>query len=575
MLIFKVIRQVWPYFQDQKGKVVVIILFSVGIAGLSAWQVSLIKPIFDKGLDPSTPVEEIYYLAALLLGIGLVHFPCRFFHFYLLRYVVESCNKMIRAKVFSKFQKVPLSFFSKEKQGELLSRTMNDSILFSNGFRAVIDLIREPLKAIVYLGIAFISDWQLALVIIAVSPLLVGIFGFTGKKVKSYQGIVQNKLAGLTHHVAEGIAAQKITKAFNLQDFVFNRFSSSQDEFFDAQIRTTKIEELAHPLVELVGTLAFCGVIIFAHHRMNHGGLTVGDFIRFVGALALFMDPVRKFSQANIKLSQAAAADERIRHVLQILDEKDDGTLSEFDFKDRIEIKNLTFRYEENAAPVVKNFNLTIKKGEKIAIVGLSGSGKTTIINLLLGLYPYAEGEITIDGQNLQSLKLKTLRSLFGLVSQDIFLFNDSIESNLQLGKDFTPQQIQEALQIAYATDFTENLPTKLGTYVGDRGMKLSGGQQQRLTIARAYLHSAPVLLFDEATSALDNESEKVVQKALEQLEGDKTVLAVAHRLTTIQHYDQIYVMNNGEVVEQGQHQELMQKNGEYAKLYSLSTAHS
>lgn len=572
MLFFKVIRQVWPFFQDQKGKVFFIILFSFAIAGLSAWQVSLIKPIFDKGLDPSTPSHEIYQLAGLLLAIGLVHFPCRFFHFYLLRYVVESCNKMIRAKIFSKFQKVPLAFFSEEKQGELLSRTMNDSILFSNGFRAVIDLVREPLKAIVYLGVAFYSDWQLALVIIAVSPLLVGIFGLTGKKVKGYQGVVQKKLADLTHHVAEGIAAQKIAKAFNLQNYVFNRFNSSQEEFFNAQIKTTKVEELAHPLVEIVGTLAFCGVIIFAHHRMNHGGLTVGDFIRFVGALALFMDPVRKFSQANIKLSQAAAADERIKQVLDILDEVDTGTIEDLNFQNQIEIKNLTFAYQEGAPPVVRNFNLNIKKGEKIAIVGLSGSGKTTIINILLGLYPYSEGQILIDGKDLKSLKLKALRSLFGLVSQDIFLFNDTIHSNLQLGQNFDSGQIQQSLEIAYADDFTQNLPAQLETYVGDRGMKLSGGQQQRLTIARAYLHNAPVLLFDEATSALDNESEKVVQKALEKLEGNKTVLAVAHRLTTIQHYDQIYVMKSGEVVEQGTHQVLMDKNGEYAKLYSLST---
>ena len=409
------------------------------------------------------------------------------------------------------------------------------------------------MKAIVYLGIAFISDWQLALVIIGVSPLLIGIFSFSGKKVRGYQGVVQRKLAELTHHVSEGIAAQKITKAFNLQGFVFNRFNNAQEEFFEAQIKTSRIEELAHPLVEMVGTLAFCGVIIFAHHRMNYGGLTVGDFIRFVGALALFMDPVRKFSQANIKLSQAAAADERIQQVLTLLDEVDEGDINQVVFEKNIEIKNLSFSYEENGPVVVKNFSLKINKGDKIAIVGLSGSGKTTIINILLGLYPYSEGSITIDGVDLKQLKLSALRSLFGLVSQDIFLFNDSIESNLQLGESFDFDKIEEALNVAYAGDFINELSEKTKTVVGDRGMKLSGGQQQRLTIARAYLHNAPILLFDEATSALDNESEKVVQKALEKLEGDKTVLAVAHRLTTIQHYDQIYVMKNGEGDRAGQ----------------------
>lgn len=575
MLVRRVIKQVWPYVRQYKTKVILIVIFSFGIAGLSAWQVTLIKPIFDTGLDPSSPAEEIYRLAALLLGIGVLHFPCRFFHFYFLRHVVESINKEVRSKIFNKFQTVPLSYFSKNKQGELLSRTVNDSIVFSNGFRAVIDLLREPLKAIVYLTIAFMSDWQLAIVIIAVSPLLIGIFSFSGKKVKGYQSVVQDKIAGLTHNVAEGILAQKLTKAFNLQKFVLNRFHSSQNNFFNAQMKTIKIEELAHPLVEMVGTLAFCGVIVFAHYRMNHGGLTVGDFVRFVGALALFMDPIRKFSQANIKLSQAAAATERIDEVLTLLDEKDEGSHQEFNFQRSIDISNLTFKYQEDGHEVVQNLSIRIGKGEKVAIVGLSGSGKTTIINLLLGLYPFHVGEVKIDDVDIRDVKLKALRNLFGLVSQDIFLFNDSIRENLLLGKEFSEEKINEALKVAFCYEFINELPEKLDTMVGDRGMKLSGGQQQRLTIARAYLHDSPVLLFDEATSALDNESEKVVQKALENLESSKTVIAVAHRLTTIQHYDRIYVMKQGRVIEQGQHGDLMQLEGEYAKLYSLSTSQS
>ena len=322
----------------------------------------------------------------------------------------------------------------------------------------------------------------------------------------------------------------------------------------------------------MVGTLAFCGVIIFAHHRMNYGGLTVGDFIRFVGALALFMDPVRKFSQANIKLSQAAAADERIQQVLTLLDEVDEGDINQVVFEKNIEIKNLSFSYEENGPVVVKNFSLKINKGDKIAIVGLSGSGKTTIINILLGALSIFRGLDHNRRRRFKTTETKCIKVFIWSSLARYFLFNDSIESNLQLGESFDFDKIEEALNVAHAGDFINELSEKTKTVVGDRGMKLSGGQQQRLTIARAYLHNAPILLFDEATSALDNESEKVVQKALEKLEGDKTVLAVAHRLTTIQHYDQIYVMKNGEVIEQGKHTNLMQNDGEYAKLYSLST---
>jgi subfamily B ATP-binding cassette protein MsbA len=462
-----------------------------------------------------------------------------------------------------------MNFYAKSKQGKLISNLLNDTGTFSQGFRGSVDIIREPLTAVFMFGLALYRDWQLTLIIIVVAPLFVLIFSKSGRKVRKNQGDVQEEASLLTHTIGEGISGYKITKAFNLEKFQNHRFKGAQDRFFNSLMKTTFVEEIAHPFVELVGALAFSGVILFAHHRIHVGGMTTGDFISFITALALLMDPIRKYSQANVKINQALAAGERIFNLLQLPEETDNGKIDTVKFKDAIEVKNLTFSYGEG--DVLKNMNMTINKGEKVAFVGLSGSGKSTLINLLLGLYRVEPETITIDGSDILDYKLDALRSLSGLVSQDIFLFHDSIKENLCLGKEFTDEQIKKALEVAYADEFVHKLPQGIDTVIGDRGTRLSGGQQQRITIARAFLQDTEILLFDEATSALDNESEKVVQKALERLAGSKTVIAVAHRLSTIQEFDKIFVLHEGHLVESGTHSELMDKSGEYAKLYDLS----
>lgn len=559
----------YPYAKPFRFKIFGAILLSVILAAIGALQVRLVQPIFDNGIDPTSQAKDIYFLAGSLLVLGILNFPARFYHFYWIRYVVDRATCTIREDLFKKLQKLPISYFTSNKQGEVISIIVNDTQVFSNGLRAIIDLFREPLKAIAYLGMAFYYDWQLTLVIFVIAPFLVLIFGISGKKVKNNQGDVQDEYGKLTHNISEGIGGQKLAKAFNLQDYVVTRFRQAQDKFFNAQMKTTFVEEVAHPFVELVGAIAFSGVIVFAYYRVVNAGLTKGTFIGFIAALALFMDPIRKFSQANVKLSQARAAAERIFGLMGINEERNDGETTPIKFNNVIEVKDLSFSYGDHQ--VIKNLNLTIPKGKKVALVGLSGSGKSTLINLLLGLYPVAKNSIFIDGKDITDLNLTVLRSVFGLVSQDIFLFHDSIEENLKLGGNYKEEEIKKALEISYANEFVKNLPEQAGTIVGDRGSRLSGGQQQRITIARAFLQNTDVLLFDEATSALDNESEKVVQKALEEIASNKTVVAVAHRLSTIQNYDRIYVMKEGRVVEEGNHQELMAKNGEYKKLYELS----
>jgi len=544
-------------------------LLSFVLAALTGAQVKLIKPIFDQGLSGDATLTEVLGLAGMLLALGVMNFPARFYHFYWMRFVGEKMNSDLRTQLFSKMQRLPTSFYNQNKQGRMLSTVLNDAEIFAQSFRSLIDIIREPVKGLVYLGLAIYSDWQLTLVILVVGPLFVIIFQISGKKIKANQSEVQEGRAELTHNLSEGLSAHKVTKAFNLQEFVMSRYNRAQDYYFNYTMRTSKVEEIAHPFVELIGAVAFSLVIVFAYYRIKSGAMTVGDFIQFVAALALLMDPIRKYSQANVKLGQGLAAGERIKHILEIEEERDTGTFAVQSFDKEIIVSNVTFSYGEGE--VLKDFSMKIQKGQKVALVGLSGSGKSTLINLLLGLYPIEKGTITIDGRKLSDIQLRPLRKLYGLVSQDVFLFHDTIRANLTIGGLFTDEQIQKALEVSYASEFVDKLPNGLETVIGDRGAKLSGGQQQRLTIARAFLQNTDILLFDEATSALDNESEKVVQRALEAIAGNKTVIAVAHRLSTVQEYDRIFVLKDGRLVEEGSHVDLMSNNGEYKKLYELS----
>jgi subfamily B ATP-binding cassette protein MsbA len=595
----KLMKQLLPYLKPYKNMAIGAFILSFVLAALAGAQLKLVKPIFDIGLVGQAPqatsaqiikpnpdknvttsfldvksfkapvdsvlttktsFNQFLLLAAGLLLVGLLNFPVRFYHFYWLRFVGEKINNDVRTKIFTKLQKLPTSFYNQNKQGRMLSTLLNDAEIFAQSFRALVDLVREPTKGLVYLGMAIWADWQLT---------LVAIFQISGKKIKNNQSMVQDGRAELTHNLSEGLSSHKVTKAFNLQQFVMDRFKHSQAYYFHFIMKTCKVEELAHPFVELVGTIAFSGVIVFAYFRIHYGGMTIGDFLQFAIALALLMDPIRKFSQANVKIGQGVAALDRINEILDLEEEIDTGTHTPLHFDHDIVVDNVTFSYGENN--VIQNLSLKIKKGQKVALVGLSGSGKSTLINLLLGLYPIEHGQIYIDGIAINQINLHALRKLFGLVSQDIFLFHDSIKANLAVGGNFSEAEIRRALEVSYASEFVDKLPQGLDTIIGDRGAKLSGGQQQRLTIARAFLQNTDILLFDEATSALDNESEKVVQRALEAIAGNKTVIAVAHRLSTVQDYDQIFVMKDGKLIENGTHSELIGNNNEYKKLYELS----
>lgn len=565
----EVLKLMFPYLRPFWKQSLVAVLLALPLAALKAYEAYLVKDVFDKGFAPGSPPEEAWKLAAILAALGFINYPLRYFHYFGLRMVVDRCTCTIRDQLFRKFQKLPSSYFATHKQGNLVSVMMNDTNIFSDAFKNALEVIREPLTAIALLSVAFYHDWQLTLIIFAASPVFIIIFDRLGRRIRKYVGLAQQDTADMTHAVSESLAGQRIAKAFGLGEYLTSRFTKLQDRFLYNRRYSNSAEEHSHPAVELVGSLAFAGVIVFAHHRINSGALTTGGFLSFVAALAMFMDPVRKFSKANAKLNQARAASHRIMGLLAVPEEPVTGNHKQSSINQSIEFRNVSFSYGDNT--VVRDFSLKINKGQKIGLVGLSGSGKSTLISLILRLYPIESGEILIDGVDIKKWDLDSLRNLFALVSQEVFLFNDTVRENLTTGYGDPEEQIQNALQVSYAQEFISQLPEGLDTSIGDRGTRLSGGQGQRITIARAFLRNRDILLFDEATSALDNESEKIVQAALEQVAGHKTVIAVAHRLSTLKNYDRIVVMKEGRKIEEGTHESLMSSGGEYRKLYELS----
>lgn len=567
--MLNVLKLMFPYLKPFWKEALFAALLALPLSAIKAYEAYLVKDIFDKGFSANSTFEDARNLALILVGLGIINYPLRYFHYFGLRQIVDKSTRRIRSSIYAKFQHLPASYFAQQKQGNLIATIMSDTQVFSEAFKNSLEVIREPITAISLLGVAFYHDWQLTLIIFATAPFFVATFHYTGKRIRKYVKLSQADNAEMTHTVSEALGGQKILKAFGLKDYIVQRFEKVQDSFISHRTKSNSAEEHSHPLVELIGSVAFGGVILFAHHRIQSGALTTGGFISFVASLAMFMDPVRRFSKANAKLNQAQAAAVRIFGLMDVEEEPQDSKTELKSFNKTIEFKDVTFSYGEGN--VLKNFNLVINKGEKIGLVGLSGSGKSTLVSLLLRLYPVVNGEILIDGININDYSLASVRKVFALVSQDIFLFNDSIRENLTTGDVHTEEEIQHALDISYSSEYVKDMPQGLETSIGDRGLRLSGGQSQRLTIARAFLKNRDVMLFDEATSALDNESEKLVQAAMERVAGHKTVIAVAHRLSTLKDFDRIIVMKDGRKIEEGSHQELIANASEYKKLYELS----
>ncbi len=483
----------------------------------------------------------------------------------------------LRTRMYDKVVSLPLGFFSKEKKGDIIARMTGDVVEVENSIVTSLDmLIKNPIFIIIYFATLLYVSWQLTLFTICVMPLFGWIMGAIGRKLKAKSLVVQQKFGETTSQMEETIGGLRVVKAFVAEKKMSGRFKKCCNELRSAVMRVTMRQALAHPMSEFLGTgiivivLWFGGTLILS----ENSPISAAAFIYYLTMLYSIINPLKELSKASYSVPRGLASMERVDAILKAENPITDGEkgIEISDVKEGIEYKNLTFSYD-GERNVLKNINLKIEKGKTVALVGQSGSGKSTMVDLVPRYYDVQQGEVTIDGVNVKDMKVKSLRALIGNVNQEAILFNDTFYNNITFGvENATMEQVIEAAKIANAHDFIMASEKGYDTSVGDRGCRLSGGQRQRISIARAILKNPPILILDEATSALDTESERLVQEALERLMKTRTTIAIAHRLSTIKNADEICVMRDGEIVERGKHDELIKLNGVYKRLNDMQT---
>lgn len=543
------------------------VIYSVSYSRLAL----MIKDLFDQ-LSAGAH-QEILRLAPFALGLVLISAVSRYFHIFLMNYIAECVVQSLRLKLQKKFMNLSLSFHNTYKQGSggLISRILNDIRTIQDSLRIVADVFLHPLLFLFLIGNLIIIDWQLTLMTFAAIPLIVLFLRSIGRSLRKYAPRAQVSLEKMTSTIKESLDGVRIIQSFNLEKEMAKKLSAQSDEYLDIRKTHYSRQEAAGPATEVVATSVILGVLVYISFQIGQGQATAGTFIGFVTSLMMLNQPIKKFQDAFVRIQEVIVATQRLFEIIESQEEVPQSDKPKFFPKtwEKIIYKNVQFAYGESA--ILKGIDLEIKRGEIVAFVGESGSGKSTIVNLLERFYDPQSGSISFDHLPIQEIELADLRKNIALVSQDVFLFSDTIERNIWAG-DFErdPQDIQEVAKLANAHDFIMKMPEKYQSPVGDRGALLSGGEKQRISIARALFKNAPLLILDEATSALDTTSEIEVQKGLEVLMKGRTALVIAHRLSTIQNADRIIVLHQGQIVESGKHQELLDKKGHYYRLFTM-----
>jgi len=521
------------------------------------------------------PVQALSYIIALVL---LLFFLKNIFNYLAIVFINLLRNgvlKDLRNMMYKKIISLPISYFSEKRKGDVISRITTDINEFQTSYLSILEfIVKEPLTIIFTIVIMCGISLKLTVFVFVFIPVAGLAISRVGKTLKKHSGRVQAEQGFFLSLIEETLSGLRIIKSFNAQGAFIKRFTDSTQRFNNYANNLSYRQNLASPISEFLGILVI-GILLWYGGTMVLVDKTLGgsEFVAYMGLAYNILTPAKEISKAAYRLRQGDAAALRVLEVIHaqnpIFDKE--NAIEKTDFQAAISLKNISFKYDNEY--VLKDFSLEIPKGKTVALVGQSGSGKSTIANLIARFYDVNEGSITFDGTDIRDLKIQSLRDLIGIVSQDSILFNDTITNNLLIGKaSATPMEIEEAAKVANAYDFIETLPEKFQTNIGDMGGKLSGGQKQRLSIARAVLKNPPIMILDEATSALDTESEKLVQNALEKMMMNRTSLVIAHRLSTIQKADIIVVMEKGKIIEQGSHATLMAQNGTYRKLVEMQS---
>lgn len=495
---------------------------------------------------------------------------------FFLAFVEQGVIKDIRNAAYKHLHRLPMSYFKGEKTGNLISRILNDVYVIQTSVSTVFyNMVREPLSILVFLGIAISISWKLTLFSLIVLPFSLFIISWIGLKIRKQSGLLQEETSDLTTIIHETISGVKVVKAFNMEEYENKKFISQTKKMFRLALKIVRIRNSSAPVTEILSVLVGVCIIYYGGQLvLDSGTLKASEFLGFLFSIFSIMKPVKELSSVNNRIQESSAAADRVFEILQTEPKIKNSAnpVSKKTFENTIEFDNVYFHYDDSDELVLNGINLKVNKGEIIALVGSSGAGKTTIVDLVPRFFDPTDGRILIDGVDIKDMYIQDLRSMMGIVTQEIVLFNETIRDNIAYGiSNYSEELLIDAAKAANAHDFIMQLPNKYETIIGERGTKLSGGQRQRISIARALLKNPQIMIFDEATSALDSESELLVQEAIERLMNERTSFVIAHRLSTIRNAHRIIVLDKGRIIQEGKHTDLIEdENGLYKKLYEM-----
>lgn len=567
----KIINLVRPY----TGKVLLAIVFSIAASAASGAIAWMVKPVIDS-IFVDKKYSMLVWLPLVIILVFMIQGICQMLYTYLMKTTGLKLVRDLRVRLYDQLLKLSISSINTESSGKLLSRIINDTGQLRGLMSiALLTLFKEVPTILVLVGVALYRRWDVTLLALLVLPGIVIYAHRQGKRVKKKRGQAQILLASLSHFIIEASTGAKVVKSFTHEKGLFDRFQNESNTHYRRESKIVLHKEKARFFSNVCTGAGIAFVIWYGGSLVVKEVITSGDLFSALGAIGMIFAPIKQLSKAYNDFQELVAAADRVWWLEKKEIEKS-GDIPFPCFQGEIVYDNVSHSYTDDSELVLDKINLTIKKGEVVAIVGPSGAGKTTLIDLLPRFYDPLEGKLTIDGHDLKDLQLYDLRKLIGVVGQDIILFNDTIKENIAFGTtDATDEDIERAAKLAHAHDFIVEMPEKYNTLMGERGINLSGGQRQRIAIARAILKNPPILILDEATSALDSVSEALVKQALDILMHDKTTIVVAHRLSTIRNADRILIMDCGRIISQGSHDELMQNSLAYQELYQSYTNHT